>query len=112
MSYGMQIYGAGGLWLDLTDRLVRFIDWFEVSSQSGSRRVPGLGSNGFFLVQGVGGYFDGGNGTVDQPAMTMQHIWRDGDTLRWDWRNYDHGWSPLRDQGHYPRFYVTVLLFR
>lgn len=112
MSFGIEILGPGGPWFRMTDRLVRHVDYFTVTTQSGSRTIPGLGQNGFFMVHSDGGPGSGSSKwSVDQPAMTAQHFWRDGDTLRWNYP-YRANWSPLDDRDARPRVFVTVVLFR
>lgn len=113
MSYGVEVFSAGDApWFRMTDRLVRFVDSFTVTSQSGSRYIPGLASDGIFFVQSDGGIGSGSSKwSVDQPSMTAQYFWRDGDTLRWNYP-YRSNWSPIDDQGANPRVYVTVVLYR
>lgn len=113
MSYGFEVYSSGGSqWFSLSDRLIRYVDYFRVTSQTGSRTIPGLGSDGFFIVQAEGGMGTGGYewGSAD-PSLTAQYFWREGDTLRWDY-NYSHHWSPVNDRDAKPVVHVLVVLFR
>lgn len=112
-NYGLQTFDDDGTkWLEITDRLTRVVDQFEVTSASGSRTYPGLGSRGYFLVSGYGGTnAGGGKWGKSQPPFLMPEFVVSGDTLRWSY-NFDkrHHFSP--DSKFRSQVWVTIIFYR
>lgn len=112
-DYGLQVFGEdGNLWFDSTENMVRVVDYFLVDTPNGSRHVPGLGQNGFFIVSGFGGTnASAGKWGESQPPFLMQKFHIDGDTLRWEY-DYEGHYHFRVDEKERSQIYVTVILFR
>lgn len=112
-NYGLQTFDDDGTkWLEITDRLTRVVDHFEVTSASGSRTYPGLGSRGYFLVSGYGGdRANAGQWGSSQPPFLMPEFVIEGDTLRWSY-NWDKRYHFDLDSKFRSQIWVTVIFYR
>lgn len=111
--YGLQTFGAdGNIWFDSTDNMLRVIDYFEVTTASGSKTYSGLSGNGFFLVSGYGGTkASAGKWGSSQPPFLMPKFTLSGNTISWEY-SWDGRYHFNVDSKFRSQVYVTVVLFR
>lgn len=114
MTYGVQVRDpvTKEVVFDTTDRMLRIVDSFVITTASGSKNYPGLSSGGFFLTQWMtSSAASHGQHSTDQPPFTAQSIRQSGDSIVWDY-GYDQKLNMWFDDMVRTRINVTVVMYK